>query len=107
MIQGESRRNTMYRITGPKKEIEKIKAEMAQDEGVISIVRLKDKATSPEGAYGMEPLAYLVIVFVGHLAASLAHDQVKYLIERYLGGKRNVHLDEEKNTDADDDEDLI
>lgn len=97
----------MYRITGPKKEIERIKSEMAHDEGVVSIVRFKDKATSPDGTYGMEPFAYLVIVFVGHLAAAVAHDQIKYLIERYLEGKRNVRVDEEQKTDEDDDADLL
>ena len=97
----------MYRLTGPKKEIEKIKSEMTKDVDAISIVRHTNEGTSSRAAYGMEPLAYLVVVFVGHLAAAVAHDQIKYLMERYLEGKRNVKIEEEQNDDKDKSDDLL
>lgn len=33
---------------------------------------------------GMEPLTYLVVIFVGHLAAGLSHDYIKNLIEEKM-----------------------
>jgi hypothetical protein len=97
----------MYRITGPRTEIEKIKAEIGQDLEEISIVKHKDIGTSSRTAYGMEPFAYLIVVFVGHLAAAVAHDQLKYLIHRYSKSTPKVSVEEEKDIDKDDDADLL
>ena len=82
----------MLKLIGSPAEIEDVKRAIEADEIELKVTDqgdVRDKVN-----FGMEPLSYLVVVFGGHLAAALVHDQIESIISKYLKGKKSIRVEE-------------
>lgn len=75
-----------FRVEGPVAIIAEVRQVLAGDPEFE--VRPQDHLENPiPPPMGMEAMAYLAVVFVGHLGASLAHDGIVKLLRERLSSK--------------------
>jgi hypothetical protein len=82
----------MLRVVGKPEEIASLKAAIEAKEPDL---RIEDQGEVRQlQSFGMEPMVYLVICFCGHLAADLAHDQIRTAIKRWTTASPSITIEE-------------
>ena len=82
----------MLRVVGKPEEIARLRAVIEAKEPDLRIEEHGEVRQLQ--SFGMEPMVYLAICFCGHLAADLAHDQIRNAIKRWTSALPSIKIEE-------------